>query len=113
MRVLQSYFATLRAGRAAHKAETSIGTLSTLMRLAMASARLHMRGAADTLDAMLAIRLVEESTRVRLQGAAAPLLGDSMLDLAEGTRSGEGRTFDEYLDMLVANFGQCAAGREE
>lgn len=113
MRLLQSYFATLRRDRAGQKADTSMGVLITLMRLAMASARLHLRSTADAADAMLAIRLVEESLRVRLQGACEPLLGGVMQDLAEETRSGEGRTFDEYVALLAANFGGSAADREE
>jgi DNA replicative helicase MCM subunit Mcm2 (Cdc46/Mcm family) len=86
--------------------------LCTLIRLSLAAARLQLRTSATSADAILAIRLVEES----LQARSGPddsqlLLGLHMMEMVEKTENG-GMTFDKYVSMLDNNFNVAHAAEE-
>lgn len=115
MQTVQSYYTTLRTTHGmAGNADTSSATLCTLLRLSMASARLHLRTSVAVHDAMLAIRMMEESTMVKSGGDPVLLLGRHMTDMVtEPGSDGRRLDFDSYLDVLADSFAPRPAQAEE
>jgi hypothetical protein len=65
----------------------------------MASARLHFRESCDTVDCLLAIRMIEESLSMRSPCFISPTLGHEMHDMANGAEN-----FAHYLELLAKQF---------
>eukprot|EP00892_Ulva_mutabilis_P012091 jgi/Ulvmu1/9254/UM050_0003.1 len=103
IQVLQSYYSTVRAAcmHSGHAQHTAL-TLTTLIRLCLASARLHLRDTTEVADCMLAIRLVEESMAIRCSGNNDKVLGAELHDLVRDADADHG--MDEYLQHLGDTF---------
>jgi hypothetical protein len=69
----------------------------------MSSARLSLRATVDVKDAMLAIRLVEESCATRSLTPILLLGQDMFHNATRATRAG-GEGFDQYLSKLESEF---------
>jgi DNA replicative helicase MCM subunit Mcm2 (Cdc46/Mcm family) len=111
MQLVQSYYTTLRSARVtAGHSDASSAVLCSLLRLSMASARLHLRSAVAVQDAMLAVRLMEESLAVKGGGEPVLRLGRHMTEMVDQEdEKGERMPFDAYLSVLVENFAPRAA----
>jgi hypothetical protein len=107
--ILQSYYTYVRGVRM--KGDTSSAMLCTLIRLCLASARLQLRTSATSADAILAVRLVEESLKTRSDHDSPLLMGLHMMEMVNKTETGE-MTFDKYVAILDENFNVAHAAEE-
>jgi DNA replicative helicase MCM subunit Mcm2 (Cdc46/Mcm family) len=115
MQLVQSYYTTMRSARVmAGLSDTSSAVLCSLLRLSMASARLHLRSSVTLRDAILAVRMIEESLLVKSSEEPVLLLGRHMTDMVnEIYDNDKSLDFDSYIDTLADNFVPHSAHREE
>lgn len=113
MQLVQSYYTTMRSARVmAGLSDTSSAVLCSLLRLSMASARLHLRSSVALRDAILAVRMMEESLVVKSCGEPVLLLGRHMTEMVNEVDDNS-LDFDSYLDILAESFVPHSAHSEE
>lgn len=113
IQVLQSYYSAMRlactdSGNVHHTSQT----LSTLIRLCLASARLNLRDTTDVIDCMLAIRLVEESLNVVCSGTNEKMFGEDLHGLVHTADAYPMQGIDQYLQHLAHGFAGTGKGCE-
>ena len=105
MQLLQQYYTSVRT---AHKQVSSsavtTNTLCTLIRLSMAAARLQLHSSVTVRDAMLALRMVEETFLASDPELAVMVLGKENMKQAPCPDQDSSTDFDAYLTMLVEQF---------
>lgn len=80
----------------------------------MASACLALRTTVSVRDAMLAVRMMEESMAAKCATEPVLLLGKHMTDMVTAPDlDGHVASFDEYVGILVENFTPRAAQSQE
>lgn len=112
MQLLQSYFTSVRT---AHKqvgsTAVSTHTLCTLIRLSMAAARLQLHSSVTIADAMLALRMMEETFAACDPEMAVMVLGKE--NMMHASAAGDGSAgFDAYLATLVEQFASGGSAEE-
>jgi MCM AAA-lid domain len=121
MVLLQSYYTAARSASAdAGQAEASSALLLSLLRLSMAAARLSLRSVVSVRDAMLAVRVAEESQQICSGPRTVMLLGQSLSALCgsagkqiAGLPDAE-VDIDQHLNFLVHAFcSQSTWGENE